>query len=93
MTEATRDVCSTFPGTMAGRGSGKGRVQLATVRGEHQVQRGQLQHALHPGHGQAAEPDLRRLTGHTGAMEVARSTRCQSEVTTPDTHTQLFLNI
>lgn len=41
---------------------GSSRVlPFSTVRREDQVQRGKLQHTLHPGHGQAAEADLRGL--------------------------------
>lgn len=40
-------------------------LPFATVRREDQVQRGKLQHTLHPGHGQAAEADLRGLKHQT----------------------------
>lgn len=44
-------------GSVQGAVSGLG-LQVPAVGREHQVQGGQLQHALHPGHGQAAEADL-----------------------------------
>lgn len=38
-----------------------GRLQFASVRRENQIKGGQLEHALHPGHRQTAEADLRGL--------------------------------
>lgn len=39
------------------------RLQFTSVRGENQIEGRQLEHALNPGHWQAAEADLRGLRG------------------------------
>lgn len=49
--------------SIGGVGSGRD-LQFTTVGREDQIERGKFEHALHPGHGEAAEADLRGLETH-----------------------------
>lgn len=51
-------------------------LQLAAVGGKHQVQGGQFEHTLHPGHRKAAEADLGRLENNTKSISLDNNKAC-----------------